>query len=111
MEPFSSSILNHNTEPTAYPPDRSHAFFPLNINYVWTSAVDDRVFFAAAGQSQTDLQTSVQPSQLDAPFYPNYALADTPLERMYGTNVGKLRALKKKVDPSNAMGLAGGFKF
>ena len=40
--------------------------------------------------------------------YPNYS---TSLEQMYGTNVAKLRAIKAAVDPSNIMGLAGGFKF
>jgi len=38
-------------------------------------------------------------------------LPDTPLERMYGTNVAKLKALRKEVDPNGVMGLAGGFKF
>ena len=44
-------------------------------------------------------------------LYGNYALADTPLEAMYGTNVKRLTSIKKKVDPQNVMGLAGGFKF
>lgn len=45
------------------------------------------------------------------PLYGNYALADTPLEAMYGANVERLTSIKKKVDPENVMGLAGGFKF
>ena len=48
---------------------------------------------------------------LDAPKYPNYAITGTPLEEMYGANVPKLRALKILVDPTNVMGLAGGWKF
>jgi hypothetical protein len=43
--------------------------------------------------------------------YPNYAISDTPLEEMYGTNIQKLREIKVRVDPDNVMGLAGGFKF
>ena len=42
--------------------------------------------------------------------YPNYALFDTPLEGLYGTNLPRLQAIKKAVDPKNVMGLAGGFK-
>lgn len=47
----------------------------------------------------------------DAFIYGNYALADTPLERIYGDNVARLRAIHDAVDPNNVMGLAGGFKF
>jgi hypothetical protein len=47
----------------------------------------------------------------NAPLYPNYALADTPLEAMYGENLGALRAIKAVVDPGNVMGLTGGWKF
>ena len=113
MESFSSSILTHNNN-TAYPPDRSHAFSLLHISYVWTSQASDNDFYSAAERSQTLLRTLIQnkqPITKTAPIYPNFALPDTPLEQMYGKNVDKLRALKKKVDPKNVMGLAGGFKF
>lgn len=46
-----------------------------------------------------------------ASLYTNYAIFDTPLERMYGDNVQYLRAIKQEVDPNNVMALAGGFKF
>lgn len=54
-----------------------------------------------------DGQTAVKDSLL----YPNYAARGTPLEAMYGSNVPRLRQLKKQYDPRNIMGLAGGFKF
>jgi hypothetical protein len=40
----------------------------------------------------------------------NYALAETPLELLYGPNLPSLHATKQKWDPQNVMGLAGGFK-
>ena len=46
-----------------------------------------------------------------AALYPNYALFDTPLEDMYGTNVQRMRAVRRAIDPEDVMGLAGGFKF
>jgi hypothetical protein len=46
-----------------------------------------------------------------APLYTNYALYDTPLNRIYGANLPRLKAIKAAVDPGNVMGLAGGFKF
>jgi hypothetical protein len=45
-----------------------------------------------------------------APPYPNYAIFDTPLERMYGGNLDRMRSVKARVDPGNVMGLTGGFK-
>jgi hypothetical protein len=47
----------------------------------------------------------------DAAPYPNYALYDTPLEKMYGKNVKRLCAIKKKYDPFHVMDLTGGFRF
>ena len=47
----------------------------------------------------------------NAALYPNYALIGTPLEKMYGQNVGHLRALKQRIDPEDVMALAGGWKF
>jgi len=47
----------------------------------------------------------------DAALYVNYALLGTPLEAMYGEHLGRLREIKKKYDPGDVMGLAGGWKF
>lgn len=46
-----------------------------------------------------------------AAVYPNYAIFDTPLSNIYGSNLPALQALKASVDPTNVMGLAGGFRF
>ncbi|TDL24025.1 FAD-binding domain-containing protein [Rickenella mellea] len=50
-------------------------------------------------------------SRWDDLLYPNYALADTPLNLMYGDNVARLNNIAKKVDPHGVMKLSGGFKF
>lgn len=47
----------------------------------------------------------------NASSYGNYAIFDTPLSSIYGDNVARLQAIKAAVDPTNVMGLAGGFKF
>ncbi|TDL17551.1 FAD-binding domain-containing protein [Rickenella mellea] len=69
-------------------------------------------------QAVKDLSRNVQAraikegqSKSDDLLYPNYALSDTPLELMYGSNVARLRSIAEKVDPQNVMGLTGGFKF
>jgi hypothetical protein len=45
-----------------------------------------------------------------APLYGNYAIYDTPVEKLYGDNLARLRKIKFLVDPLNVMGLAGGWK-
>ena len=44
-------------------------------------------------------------------LYGNYVQATTPLVDIYGDNLRPLQELKRRVDPDNIMGLAGGFKF
>lgn len=42
--------------------------------------------------------------------YPNYAIAGTTSEELYGaTNAARLRTIKNSVDPDHVMELAGGF--
>ncbi len=40
--------------------------------------------------------------------YVNCALFGTPVEATYGEYLGRLRKIKKKYDPDDVMGLAGG---
>lgn len=47
---------------------------------------------------------------MGAALYPNYAIFDTPVESIYGSNLDRMRKVKAAVDPDNVMGLAGGFK-
>lgn len=42
--------------------------------------------------------------------YPNYAIAGTTAEQLYGSaNAARLRTIKASVDPDGVMNLAGGF--
>jgi hypothetical protein len=43
--------------------------------------------------------------------YTNYAFLGTPLESMYGDNLKRLREIRERYDPTDVMGLAGGWKF
>jgi hypothetical protein len=43
--------------------------------------------------------------------YVNYALFGTSLETMYGKHLERLRKIRKRYDPEDIMGLAGGWKF
>ncbi|KAM6493673.1 FAD-binding domain containing protein [Amanita muscaria] len=117
IESFTPGFLSHGLTGTAYPPDRVHAFSPFFINYAWVSQAFDNDFNTAMNEAQVAIRkvaTSESVGKQAAQFaslYPNYAPSNTPLEQMYGKNLPMLKAIKKKVDPENVMGLAGGFRF
>ncbi|EJD05537.1 FAD-binding domain-containing protein [Fomitiporia mediterranea MF3/22] len=50
-------------------------------------------------------------SRWDDISYPNYALSDTPLDLLYGSNVPRLQQLAAQYDPDGVMALTGGFRF
>ncbi|KAJ3772061.1 hypothetical protein EV361DRAFT_448626 [Lentinula raphanica] len=114
IEPFLPTIFTHSQSDSAYPPSRSTAYLPLNLYYAWDLEIADDSFHSAIKQSANQItavalaegQTGVD----SAPLYPNYAIYDTPLERLYGDNVAKMQSVKARVDPNNIMGLTGGFK-
>ena len=80
----------------------------------WNLPENDELFRATLLQVQTDLRAAALRlgEAVEGDFmYNNYSPPDTPLERMYGGNVERLREIKRTYDPNNVMGLAGGFKF
>ncbi|RXW13918.1 hypothetical protein EST38_g11934 [Candolleomyces aberdarensis] len=113
-EPFLPTILSHNPSRTAYPFTRSKMYTPFNIMISWANATDDEVIAEVVKKIRNRLSKALvaegQSDIVDAPLYPNYALYDTPVKRIYGSNLPALKALKARVDPANVMGLAGGFK-
>ena len=114
FEPFLPSILSHNKTPTAYPPTRDLVYFPFCLYAGWVDEAYDNDAYDAIRQSAARIRdVAIQDGQdiANAPLYPNYAMLDTPLSDMYGGNVDKLRWLRRRVDPHNVMGLAGGWRF
>ncbi|TCD65257.1 hypothetical protein EIP91_002921 [Steccherinum ochraceum] len=114
IEPFLPTILTHGTSASAYPPVRTKSYLPTNLYYAWSTALSDATMHDAIRQSAAQLTRVAQQSgqSLDgAPLYGNYAIFDTPLESIYGSNLPRLKAIKKQYDPENVMGLAGGWKF
>lgn len=113
-EPFLPDILSHNSSPSAYPFDRTKVFTPCALMLAWADPAQDEVFEAALNRIRETLETALVEAGHDdiqtAPLYNNYANWDTPLDRLYGSNLPKLREIKAKVDPEDIMGLAGGFK-
>ncbi|KAF9449800.1 FAD-binding domain-containing protein [Macrolepiota fuliginosa MF-IS2] len=114
VEPFLPDILSHASSPSAYPPTRDKSYSPFNLYYAWLLEANDEDMYAAARQSAARIhEVAVAEGQVldDAPLYPNNAMFGTPLNKIYGSNLPRLQALKNLHDPKNVMGLAGGWKF
>jgi hypothetical protein len=113
LEPFDKGLFSHGSD-SAYPPDRSHAIFPSVFSVQWSNAsLDEKMAFALRNMSNIIRAAALTDGQnvSHAAVYVNYALYDTPLEDMYGGNVGRLRKIRAAIDPDDVMGLSGGFKF
>lgn len=109
-----STIFTHSDSASVYPPSRSTAYLPLNLYYAWGLEIADDSFHSAIKQSANQITAvALAEGQVGvdtAPIYPNYAIYDTPLNRLYGDNIAKMQSIKAIVDPDNVMGLTGGFK-
>ncbi|KAH9017336.1 FAD-binding domain-containing protein [Lactarius deliciosus] len=111
-EAFLEDLFSHGSD-SAYPPDRSRALLPTAATITYNNAsLDDAMSKGLRTLSDTVTAAAVADGQnvSHAAVYPNYALFDTPLEEIYGANLPRLHRIKKAVDPTNVMGLAGGFK-
>jgi len=114
VELFLPSLFSHNTSPSAYPPIRSQGLLPLNLYFGWTDPLLDEAFRQAIRHSAASIKAKALADGQDVAnvsVYGNYAAFDTPVKDIYGTNLGRLRNIKRVYDPLDVMGLAGGFKF
>ena len=112
LEPFDSGLFSHGSG-SAYPPDRSRALYPVNLDFSWTDEGDDEFVFSPMKElaaNMTSVANSEGQNVADATLYGNYALADTPVEQIYGASLPRLQEIKRTVDPNGVMDLTGGFK-
>jgi hypothetical protein len=112
--PFESDIFTHGG-PSAYPPDRSRVAIQSVLFVRWNDESLDKdkyVYNGLRSARASIIEAGIMDGQdlKNVENYPNLALNGTPLEEMYGNNVGRLREIRKKYDPFHVMGLTGGFK-
>ena len=85
----------------------------LNIFFSWRSASEDQFWYNWMRQSVARLKkVAVQDGiySKDLAAYPNYSLASSTAEELYGPlNALRLRLVRNRIDPKGVMGLAGGF--
>jgi hypothetical protein len=110
-EPFIHPFVD--PKDSAYPHSTSRQITPGN-SFIFYSNVSDRAYFSdTIRRFSIEVQKVAIEEGLSRPddiLYSNYALSDTPLELIYGGNIDRLRAIKRIVDPTNIMGLSGGWK-
>lgn len=113
VEPFLPSVFTHGSD-SAWPPSRAQALLPMNIYFAWSLPDQDALMHQAMLDSAGYLtQVAVSGGQDvgNVSLYPNYAIYDASIPRMYGDNLLALQTIKAQVDPENVMGLTGGWKF
>lgn len=114
VEPFLTNIFTHaEASSSAYPPSRGTGLLPTNLYFAWLFGISDDLMHDAIKQSAAHLtQVAINEGQDigNAPKYGNYAIYDTPLDRIFGDNLPRLKEIKAKYDPNNVMALAGGWK-
>ncbi|KAK0499150.1 FAD dependent oxidoreductase [Armillaria luteobubalina] len=106
LEPFLPSLLTHAPAgSSAYPSSRDHVVFPSLVSSQWVSESEDAMFHDAMRQTTERLGV------VGETIYPNYAIYDAPVVKMYGAKgVKRMEATREKVDPHGVMLLTGGFK-
>ncbi|KAL0951020.1 hypothetical protein HGRIS_007761 [Hohenbuehelia grisea] len=112
--PNAHAVSGKSIESAAYPPIRSKTHHPFFLYFAWTIAGNDAHIRDAIEQSArriTDVARADGQDIDSGAIYPNYAPPGTPLEEMYDSNLGRLRALRAVVDPDRVMDLCGGWKF
>ncbi|EEB95541.1 hypothetical protein MPER_05472, partial [Moniliophthora perniciosa FA553] len=100
VQPLLENILTKGPYTTAYPASRSMRFLPSDIYFTWTLEFWDDDLNAAIRKTTANLVDAAiadgQTGVASAPLYPNYAISDVPLKRMYGNNLNKLRAIRAR---------------
>ncbi|KAL1756883.1 hypothetical protein FB107DRAFT_289773 [Schizophyllum commune] len=115
LEPFVPDYLSHAGEKSSvFPPSRKSRILPTAIAVGWSSPSPDAKGMQVTkdlGEALSAYASDVDGQDLSAYYiYPNYALADVPVEDMYGEYLEKMREVRERVDPNRLMALAGGFK-
>ncbi|EJD05648.1 FAD-binding domain-containing protein [Fomitiporia mediterranea MF3/22] len=120
-EPFLNPFSHSRGGAYPHPPSRQvtpsspEIAYPINSNL---TADEQEAFYNLIVSAEKEYAHNIQAaavaegvSKWDDILYPNYAIADTPLELLYGDNVERLRQIATKYDPQGVMKLTGGFHF
>lgn len=111
--PFLPTAFDHSQPGSAWPHRKGKVFGPLLAYFLWDKEEDDVFWVNKMKQVLGNLHIVALKEGCnteDAPVYSNCALSDTPVEHVYRSNLKRLIKVRRKYDPEDIMGLAGGFK-
>lgn len=114
LEPFLPNIHSHTSTPSVYPAKRTGPFYiPFDIFLTWSDPSKDDICKADVKRIEEELYTCLDEEGFEearqAQVYANYAMDDTPLERVWAAAWDRLKELEK-VDPERVMELTGSLK-
>ncbi|KAJ7607749.1 FAD-binding domain-containing protein [Roridomyces roridus] len=123
IEPFMAGSLsndNATARSSAYPPIRSPVLLPSNIFFGYTDATEEETFRLAIARIQSNIVSKaaarglILPQSSGGGIYPNYALGGADgahVLEFYGEeHLERMRRVRREVDPTGVMRLAGGWK-
>jgi hypothetical protein len=110
--PFVHEMFD-NSSPGAWPHEKGQPNGPLLVYFLWEGEENDAFWISQMNRALSAIEAKaygvgVAPS---TPIYTNTTLAErTAISEVYRGNLDSLRETRKKYDPYDVMGQAGGFK-
>lgn len=111
--PVHKAIFNDSPPGAAYPHKRGEPVGPMLVYIRWENEADDN-FWLATLKGTLDrilaVATDLGLTPKEPAYYSNLSLEIMPAHMIYRDNMGWLKEMKAKYDPSDVMGRCGGHK-
>ena len=103
-----------NAVPSAFPHDSTHDRFPIFFSIAWQNPADDNYVFDAVKSIAASIREVATKEGQDIlgekdVKYPGSSSFWSQPEEIYGESLPRLRDVRKRYDPEDVMGLAGGY--
>ena len=113
MWPFTKSMFDKAT-PSAWPHVKDKPNCPIIVYFTWEGEGHDDYWIGTMKSTLKMIRDKVhaeRESSKGLPYFISTALAEaTSVEDLYGSDLEKLKQLRKKYDPTGVMDLTGGFR-
>ena len=106
-------IFNESPQGAAWPHKPHMPNGPVLFYFRWKSEVDEQFWLKIMTDTLDTLRRFAISEGLataNTPYYSNLCLESMSVSDIYRENLGNLRRVKAIYDPSDVMGLTGGFK-
>ena len=110
--PFVHEMFD-NSSPAAWPHKKGQPIGPLVTYFLWDGKENDAFWIEQMRRALSAIEAKVYGAGVapTTPIYGNTTLVErTAVHEVYRQNLDSLRETRKKYDPYNVMGQAGGFR-